>query len=128
MHEQADTSLQLRQAANAGNLAKVKQILAAKIGFDINAKSSNGNTALIWAALALDQSLKEKSRNEVKIEQYITIIQLLLEHGADDSWANHYIVLAMQIIIRLLQKSAALLLNLNLKIFMLNPLSLILWL
>ena len=55
----------LRRAASTGDVAKVKELLAA--GVDVNAANSYGGTALAFAC--------DKGRTEV--------VNLLLEHGAD---------------------------------------------
>lgn len=55
----------LRRAASAGDIAKVKELLAA--GVDVNAANSYGGTALAFAA--------DKG--------HAAVVNLLLEHGAD---------------------------------------------
>lgn len=55
----------LRRAASAGDVAKVKELLAA--GVDVNAANSYGGTALAFAA--------DKGQ--------LAVVNLLLEHGAD---------------------------------------------
>lgn len=62
---QDDPGDALRRAASAGDVAKVKELLAA--GVDVNAANSYGGTALAFAC--------DKGRAEV--------VNLLLEHGAD---------------------------------------------
>lgn len=73
---------ELRQEAANGNLQKVEQLLLNK-NININAISSNGNTALHWAverySSAIDDNLRKK---------YFHIVELLLEADADTTILN----------------------------------------
>ncbi len=80
-----DEELLLRRHTAKGESQHVQKILnrnKTNLNFNINAQSSNGNTALHWACLnarELHQSLSEK---------YSEIIRLLIENGADHQIKN----------------------------------------
>lgn len=86
--ENMSISLKLRQAAAAGNLQEVQKILQSNQSFDIDEPSSNGNTALLWAAVNLSKILKENPNKHEEISRYEAIIKLLLSHHAKDTCIN----------------------------------------
>lgn len=80
-----DEELLLRKHAVIGDFQQVQEILnrnKTNRNFNINAQSSNGNTALHWACLDAKKYHKGFS------EKYCKIIRLLIENGADSFLKN----------------------------------------
>jgi|GEM_PF-1077543 len=90
--ENKTNSHQLRIAAANGNYAEVDKLLTLheKTGeIRINERSSNGNTALIWAMVKRAE-LQAISPKHEKIKDYDKIIIKLIRSGADDTLKNNF--------------------------------------